>query len=135
MSVAAAITFHQAHGNTKAIVTRDDYDDALNIAASALSRLIPILALRDPREERVAITVDLVNQRFVRGATELHHKDGTRIRDLSVKNSDLRSALSLIKRSGILGSSFALTARDKGAREAEAPEKPSQPTGEKPGPV
>jgi signal transduction histidine kinase len=118
LSVAAAIAFHQAHGSTKAIVTRADYNDALNIAASALSRLIPILTLRDPREGRVAISVDLVRQRFARGATELRHDDGTRSSKLSVKTSEFRSALSLLKRSGILGTSFAVAAPEKCSREA-----------------
>jgi hypothetical protein len=50
LAVAAAIAFHQVQGNTRAIVSRQDYDDALNLAAAALSRLIPLYAVRDPRE-------------------------------------------------------------------------------------
>jgi hypothetical protein len=106
LSVAAATAFHQAHGNTRAIVTRQDYEDALSIAAAALSRLIPLYTLRDPREGRVSVAVDLVHQRFQRGATELRGDDGSTTGALSVKRSDLVSALSLIKRAG-LGFSFA----------------------------
>jgi signal transduction histidine kinase len=118
LSVAAAVTFHQVQRSTKAIVTRDDYEDALNIASSTLSRLIPILTLRNPREGRVAITIEPAHQRFARGATELRHSDGTSIGNLWVKTSEFHSALSLIKRSGILGASFALAASDQRAREA-----------------
>jgi len=106
LAVAAAIVFHQAHGNTRAIVTRRDYDDALNIAAAALTRLIPLYTLRDPREGRVTVAVNLVHQRFQGGATELHGDDGSTTGELSVRRSDLVSAISLIKRAG-LGFAFA----------------------------
>lgn len=106
LAVAAALVFHQAHGNTRAIVTRQDYEDALSIAAAALSRLVPLYTMRDPREGRVTVAVNLVHQRFRRGATELHGDDGSVTRELSVKRSDLVSALSLIKRAG-LGFAFA----------------------------
>jgi len=106
LCVAAAITFHQAHGSTKAIVSRRDYDDALNIAAAALSRLIPILVLRDPREGRVPLTVDLTRAHFARGATELRSGAET-VRELWVGRSDLIPALSLVKRAGLV---FALAA-------------------------
>jgi signal transduction histidine kinase len=118
LSVAAAITFHQVHRSSKAIVTRNDYNDALNIAASALARLIPILALRNSRDGRVAIAIDPVRQRFTRGATELRHDDGTAIRNLSVRVPEFHSALSRIKHTGVLGACFAITATDLRAPEA-----------------
>ena len=107
LPVAAAIAFHQAHGNTKAIVSRQDYDDALNIAAAALSRLITIYVLRDPREGRVALPVDLTRSHFERGATRLRSANET-IGELWVARRELVSALSLIKRTG-LPFSFAAT--------------------------
>jgi hypothetical protein len=100
LPVAAAIAFHQAHGNTKAIVTRQDYDDALNIAAAALSRLITIHVLRDAREGRVRLAVDLTKSRFTRGATQLRTGNET-LGELSVARADLLAALSLIKRAGL----------------------------------
>ena len=100
LAVAAATAFHQVHGNTRAIVSREDYDDALNIAASALSRLIPIFHVGH-RQERTEITVHLTTQRFDRGATRLRASDGSEIADLCVRRSDLMSALSLIKRTGL----------------------------------
>jgi hypothetical protein len=109
LAVAAALTFHQAHGSTKAIVSRQDYEDALGIAAAALSRLIPIYTLKDPREGRVVITVDLLKQRFERGATELRARDGTAVQELSIQRSDLESAIALVKDAG-LPFSFALEA-------------------------
>lgn len=101
LAVAAAMTFHQAHRSTRAIVTRADYDDALNMAAAALSRLIPVYVLRDPKEGRKPLAFDLGTQRFSRGATELHGKDGSVVGDLTVRRTDLVPALSLIRRAGI----------------------------------
>ena len=100
MSVAAAVTFHQVHGNTNAIITRADYDDALNIAASALSRLITVYT-SGTREGRVPVTVDITRQRFGRGATQLQSPDGSIVDELSVRRSEMVSALSLIKRAGL----------------------------------
>jgi hypothetical protein len=48
LHVAAAITFHQAYGAKNAVISRSDYDDALNIAAAALSRLMHVYTLRSP---------------------------------------------------------------------------------------
>ena len=100
LSVAAAITFHQVHRSTKAIVTRHDYEDALSIAAAALSRLMPIYAMRDPRKGREPIKVDLTRAQFARGATELRATEDT-IGELSVSRHDLVPALSLIRRTGL----------------------------------
>ena len=107
LAVAAAITFHQVQGNARAIVSRQDYDDALGIAAAALSRLVSIYTTLDPREGRVAVPVDLTKQHFVHGATELRSADGSSMRDLSVQRGEMLSAISLIKRAG-LPFSFAL---------------------------
>ena len=106
LAVAAAVTFHQIHRSTKAFIIREDYDDALNLAAAALSRLIPIYTLRDPRRGREPVKVDLTRSQFARGATQLRGA-GETVEDLSVSRRDRLSALSLIKRTG-LPFSFAL---------------------------
>ena len=100
LPAAAAIAFHQVHRYATAIVSRRDYDEALSIAAAALSRLISIYTLRDPREGRVAVAVDLTKAHFARGATQLHGREET-IGELWVSRRELVSALSLIKRTGL----------------------------------
>jgi hypothetical protein len=99
--VAAALTFHAAHRNTRAIMTREDYEDALNMAAAALSRLIPVYRVADPRDGHTEVPVNLVTMRFARGATELRGATGEALRDLSVRHGELQSALSLVRRAGI----------------------------------
>jgi hypothetical protein len=100
LPVAAAITFHQVHRNATAIVSRRDYDAALSIAAAALSRLVSIYTLRDPREGRVVVAVDLATARFALGATQLRGSKET-IGELWVARGEMVSALSLIRRTGL----------------------------------
>lgn len=119
MAVAAATTFHEVHGTPKAIVTRKDYDDALNIAAGALSSLVPVYAL-DPRGHRTAVAINLVTQRFALGATQLRSADGHVVDNLSVRRADLRFALSIVRRAG-LPFSFALLAPRHQAQRDETP--------------
>jgi hypothetical protein len=97
LPAAAAITFHQVHDGTATIVSRRDYEAALSIAAAALSRLISIYTLRDPREGRVVVAVDLATARFALGATQLRTPKET-IGELWVSRGEMVSALSLIKR-------------------------------------
>jgi len=101
LSVAAAAAFHAVHHNTKAITNRRDYDDALNIAASTLARLIPIYVSHDPRQGRVALGIDPVADAFTRGATRLRRGDGTLVSGLSVLDADLESALAQLRKSGL----------------------------------
>ena len=97
LPVAAAITFHQAHGSTRAITTRADFDDALNIAATALARLIPLYAAQASQP----LPIDLAGQSFARGATELRSASGAAMRELRVRRADLLEALAVIRARGV----------------------------------
>ena len=97
LSVAAAVAFHQAHGGRQAMVTRQDYDDALNIAAAALSRLIPIYEVKEAKVGLVPVAIDLTRQRFARGATEMRVREQSIARELSIRFADLQAAVTLIK--------------------------------------
>jgi hypothetical protein len=102
LPVAAASAIHVVCRNTHDIVARSDYDDALNIAAVAISRLVPVYALADPLQGKKVLLIDMARERFANGATELRRSDGRKITPLSVQRSDMLSALSLIKRTGLL---------------------------------
>ena len=101
LSVAAAAAFHAVHHGTKAIANRNDYNDALNIAATTLARLIPIYVVEDPRKGREAVNVDPTADSFTRGATRLRRRDGTLVSDMSVLGSDLRSAVAQLRSAGL----------------------------------
>jgi hypothetical protein len=102
LPVAAAGAIHVVCRNTHDIVARSDYDDALNIAAVAISRLVPVYALADPSRRKEVLWIDITRERFANGATELRRNDGRKITPLSIRRSDMLSALSLIKRTGLL---------------------------------
>lgn len=101
LPIAAAAVFHRAQGDGDAILARRDYDEALNIAAAALSRLVPIYQLRDPREGRLPVPIDLAHQRFARGASELRGNGQPPARDFSIRQTDLTAAISLVKKAGL----------------------------------
>ena len=101
LSVAAAAAFHAVYHSTKAIKNRRDYDDALNMAASALARHIPVYALGNPSEGRQALTISPTRDSFVRGATRLRRGDASLVADLSVLQSDLASALAQLRAGGL----------------------------------
>lgn len=101
MAIAAAAAFHEVRHVTE-VVSRRDYDGALNIAASLLSRLVPVYALGPSARKPVQVPVDLTTHRFVLGATQLHSRDGSRVVDkLFLRRSELLFAISALKRAGL----------------------------------
>jgi hypothetical protein len=97
LSVAAAVTFHQTRRNGEARLSHAEYASALDIAAAALSRFIPIYTL-DGQGAPVAAAVDLARQRFRGGASELLRSDGTVLAPLDVLRNDLPPALAKMDR-------------------------------------
>ena len=120
IAVAAATAFHQIHPTTRTIVNRNDYDEALNIAASAISRLVTVYTIGTVTRKRVEIPVDLTTRAFARGATQLRSMDGSGvIEKLFVRRSDLLFAVSALKRAGV-AFAFSLAAVATAPRGSEA---------------
>ncbi len=124
LSVAAAIAFHQAQRGTKAITSPRDYIDALDLAAGALSRLIPIYVMDDELLTRVGVILDLSQGRFTEGATAFEYHSGLKLAPLSVLRGDLTSALVMIRQAGP-ALAFALEAPRRQA--SATPEPPKVP--------
>jgi hypothetical protein len=121
LSVAAAMAFHEAQGrSTAAVGSAEEHDDALNLAASALSRLLTIYVVDELKHERVATKLDVLNGKFLRGATEFRRSNGVVVTAMTVKRGDLGSALSLIRRVGI---PFGLAIEREPDEKAPAPER------------
>lgn len=121
LPAAAAIVFHQAQGRSaRAVASASDHDDALNIAASAISRLVDIYMTDEATHARTPTRLDLLTGKFVRGATEFRRNDGSSVHAMSVKRTDLTSALSLIRRVGI-PFGLALEADEKAEKPAPEP--------------
>jgi hypothetical protein len=100
LSVAAAFTFHQTCRSSEGLLFPDDYASALDIAAAALSRLVPVY-MPDERGNPIPVSVSLARQRFCGGATRIQCADGTVLTPLTIVRSDVLPALIVIERSGI----------------------------------
>lgn len=100
LAVAAAFTFHHAHRIDEALLPRNEYGGALDIAAAALACLVPIYT-PDHRGEPVAVRIDFARQMFSGGAAEVRCADGSIIAPLAVVRSEVLPALQRIERSGI----------------------------------
>lgn len=97
LPAAAALTFHRTCGIGEDRLSSIEYAGALDIAAAALSRLVPIYTL-DGEGTPVAVAVDLAQQRFHGGAREVLRADGTMLSPLGIARSDLPRALATIGR-------------------------------------
>jgi hypothetical protein len=95
LAVAAALTFHRTRRNGEDRLSHLEYANALDIAAAALSRLVPIYAA----DGRAAI--DLARQRFSGGASEVLGAGGAVVAPLTIARRDVLDALTTIERSGI----------------------------------
>jgi len=100
LSMAAAFTFHQTRRDVANLLTQDEYASALDIAAAALSRIIPIYT-PDGRGVPVPVAANLASQKFCGGATRLQCADGPVVAPLSVVRIDVLPALVAIDRSRI----------------------------------
>ena len=100
LSMAAAFTFHQTRRNEQKLLSPDEYANALNIAAAALSCLIPIYT-QDGRGEPIPVPVNLARQKFSGGATLLLAADGAVVAALSTVRDDVLPALITIERYGV----------------------------------
>lgn len=101
LRTAAGLVFHEVYEDMVTEVVFDDYEDALDIVAAALSRLMPIYADAGQRMQPAALTVDLSRQRFRNGATELTARDGAVLGQLLVTRSSVSTAIFAIKRADL----------------------------------
>jgi hypothetical protein len=97
LPAAAALTFRRTCRIGEDRLAGTEYAGALDIAAAALSRLVPIYTL-DGGGMPVAVAVDLARQRFQGGAREVLRGDGTVLSPLGVARGDLPRALATIGR-------------------------------------
>lgn len=97
LPAAAALTFHRTCRIGEDRLSSIEYAGALDIAAAALSRLVPIYTL-DGEGMPVTVAVDLALQRFHGGAREVLRADGTVLSPLGISRGDLPRALATIGR-------------------------------------
>lgn len=100
LPVAAAFTFHQTRRNVAHLLAPDEYERALDIAAAALSCLIPIYT-QDGQGTPVAVRINLAHQKFCGGAARVQCADGAVLAPLSIVRGDVLPAVIAIERSKI----------------------------------
>jgi hypothetical protein len=99
LPVAAATVYHQLVGTTAAIRDSSDLDEALNRAAVALSKVVPLYVLDRPSMMPRQITpTELIHGVFTRAATRFTVRDGTVYRLVTVRRHDMRDAVTILKR-------------------------------------
>lgn len=101
LSLAAALAFHEARNGAPSIVARVEYEDGLDMAAAALSRLVTIYAIDNGTRQPVAENFDLRSGRFRQGATVYELADGRTLAPLVVQREHLAPAVELIRSTGI----------------------------------
>ncbi len=100
LSLAAAFTFHQTRRDGAHLLFPEEYANALDIAAAALSRLIPIY-MPDERGVPVAVPINLASQKFCAAATKVQCADGTVLSPLDIVRQDLIPAIVAVERAKI----------------------------------
>ena len=100
LALAAATALHETLRGDSRDISAADYDDALNLTAVALWRLVSLYTL-DEAQRRVAFRFDLRTDRFARSATEVRSRHGTTVAPLLVNRSEAVSAFHVIRQSGL----------------------------------
>jgi hypothetical protein len=100
LPLAAALAFHEAHGSAT-VVPQVEYEDGLDMAAAALSRLVTIYAIDECTRLPVSAHFDLGTGKFRHGATTYELTDGTTMTPLLVARDHLETAVDLIRATGI----------------------------------
>lgn len=100
LPLAAALAFHEAHGSPT-VVPLLEYEDGLDLAAAALSRLVPIYAIDEGTRLPVPGHFNLGAGKFRHGATTYELADGTAMTPLVVPRDPLATAVELIRSTGI----------------------------------
>lgn len=102
LKLAAAWTFHEAYGAARDVMPHSQYDDALDLIAAALSRLVPIYSCDKRTGRPVSLRLNLATGRFRNGATAYESKHGRKARTaLMVRREHLPAATDLIRATGI----------------------------------
>lgn len=100
LSVAAASALCRLPG-AENDVSSEEYHTALNLAAAALSRVIPIYTVEGQSRPLVRAEIDLGSGRFRDGATLYEHANGTRVRPLLVARDGVAAAIEIVRNAGL----------------------------------
>lgn len=101
LPLAAALALHEAHGGAADVVAELEYEDALNLAAAALSRLVSIYTIDERTRLPVPAMLNLATGRFRAGASVYERRNGRPMTSLVVLREHVPAAMDMIKATGI----------------------------------
>jgi hypothetical protein len=101
LSLAAALAFHEAHRAGEAFIAQPDYDDALDMAAAALSRVVDIYAVDARTGQPAPVQLSLRAGRFADGGSAYRRRNGETVTSLVVRREHVRRAMRLVSAAGI----------------------------------
>ena len=101
LSLAAALAFHEAHRAGQAFITEPDYDDALNMAAAALSCVVHIYAIHPRTAQPVTVDLSLRSGRFADRGSAYRRYNGQSVTSLVVRREHISSVMGMISAAGI----------------------------------
>lgn len=111
LSTASGIAYDQLAEKSRGTYDAEHFNELLNKAAQALITITPVY-LFDPDSgmRRRLDDAELLNARVTRAASALILADGREVKDLSLRRSDLRAALTILKGAGL--KAFSSTPQD-----------------------
>lgn len=101
LSLAAALAFHEAHRTPELFVAQPDYDDALNMAAAALSCVVDIYAIHPRTRQPVPVKLSLRGGRFADGGSAYRRHNGRSVTSLVVRRDHVAGAMGLVSAAGV----------------------------------
>ena len=97
LALAVAKTFHDLELPFQGKVARLEYEDAMNLVAAALSRVVPIYTHAPDSETLVHAGASLANGRFRSGGSIFEARSGEALAPLVVRRDHLPAAVEAVK--------------------------------------
>lgn len=102
LTTASGIAYDQLADRKRGSYDPEHFNDVLNMAALALIRIAPVYLIDPATGERRRLTdAELLGAQVTQGASALVLADGRTVKDLSLLRSDLSTALTILKGTGL----------------------------------
>ena len=102
LTTASGIAYDQLADRKRGFYEPEHFNEVLNMAALALIRIAPVYLIDSATGERRRLSdAELLDAQVTRGASALVLADGRTVKDLSLLRSDLRTAITILKGTGL----------------------------------
>ena len=102
LTTASGIAYDQLADRKRSVYDDEHFTEVLNYAAQALIRIAPVYIFEiDSGQRRRLTDAELLQAQVTHGATVLVLADGRKVKDLSLRRSDLAAAIMILKGTGV----------------------------------